>query len=54
MAKTMIRKTVLYGIARPVLADYTASVFWMLSASLKPETAVFQFPIQWIRKPALV
>ena len=27
--------------------------FWMLSASLKPETAVFQYPIEWIPKNPL-
>lgn len=27
--------------------------FWMVSASLKPETAVFQFPIEWIPKEPL-
>ena len=51
--KTMIRKTVLYGIIGLSSLIMLLPFFWMLSASLKPETAVFQFPIQWIPEKPL-
>lgn len=51
--KTMVRKTVLYGIIGLSSLIMLLPFFWMLSASLKPETAVFQFPIQWIPEKPL-
>ena len=51
--KKTVKQAVFYLLAGISSLTMLLPFFWMLSASLKPETAVFQFPIQWIPKEPL-
>ncbi len=51
--KIAAKKGVLYGLIGISTCTMLLPFLWMLSASLKPETAVFQFPIQWIPREPL-
>lgn len=48
MLSECIKKVLLYLIVSAVSLTMVLPFLWMLSASLKPETQVFDFPIRWI------
>ncbi|WP_336775777.1 carbohydrate ABC transporter permease [Paenibacillus sp. MMO-58] len=42
------RKTALYAVVTAVALSMVVPFLWMLSASVKSESEIFSFPIQWI------
>lgn len=48
-----LQKTILYFLIIGGATLYLVPLFWMISTSLKPNSQVFTYPIQWLPNPPL-